>query len=199
MEARPDAGDRVAVVDGDGHAASRPTRKRLLQCRAARWASQASPASPHSRSSASRSRARSLDGRRELGLLDLDVVEADDRVDLDRVRVGLLAHDLAVDLALGWHVDDDVAGDAAPCSRAAGPARGPRSAAYACSTALDRREVRGRRGDAVLGVLAFADLDLAAAADAAAAADGVEIDTEPARGVEHRRARRRTGRAGPRA
>ena len=66
--------------------------------------------------------------RGEVRLLDLDEIEAHDRVDLDRVRVGLLAHDLAVDLALGRHVDDDVAGHG---GGAAEPAPGvrPRSTA----------------------------------------------------------------------
>ena len=67
--------------------------------------------------------------RREVGLLDLDVVEADDRVDLDRMRVGLLAHDLPVHLALGRHVDHELALDAARCSRAGGRRARPLSAA----------------------------------------------------------------------
>ena len=48
----------------------------------------------------------------EVGLAHLDVVQPHDRIDLDRVRVGLLAHDLAMQLALRRHVDDEVAGDA---------------------------------------------------------------------------------------
>ena len=52
---------------------------------------------------------------------------------------------------------------------------------------VDRGEMRGGRGDAVLRVLALGHLDLAAAADAAASADRVEVDAEAARGVEHRR------------
>ncbi len=50
-------------------------------------------------------------GGRQVGLAHLDVVQANDGVDLDRVRVGLLAHDLAVHLALRRHVDDEVTGD----------------------------------------------------------------------------------------
>ena len=57
-------------------------------------------------------------GRREVGLLDLDVVEADDGVDLDRMGVGLLAHDLAVHLTLGWHVDHELARDAGRAAEA---------------------------------------------------------------------------------
>ena len=47
----------------------------------------------------------------QVRLRNLDEVQPHDGVDLDRMRVGLLAHDLAVDLALGRHVDHDVAGD----------------------------------------------------------------------------------------
>ena len=43
------------------------------------------------------------------GSRDLDVIEAHDRVDLDRMRLGALAHDLPVDLAFGRHVDDEIA------------------------------------------------------------------------------------------
>ena len=49
----------------------------------------------------------------------------------------------------------------------------------------------------MLCVLALADLDLAAPADAAAAADRVDVDPEPPGGVEHGRAGLRTGLAGP--
>jgi hypothetical protein len=44
-----------------------------------------------------------------VGLLHLDKMQADHRVELDVVRLGLLAHHLAVDLAARGHVDDHVA------------------------------------------------------------------------------------------
>ena len=44
--------------------------------------------------------------------------------------------------------------------------------------------------DAELGELALADLDLAAPADAAAAADRIDVDAEAARRLEQRRAQR---------
>ena len=47
--------------------------------------------------------------RRELGRLDLDVMEPDDRVEVEVADVEALPDDLAVDLALGRDVDDDVA------------------------------------------------------------------------------------------
>ena len=40
---------------------------------------------------------------------DLDVIEADDRIDLDRMGLRALADDLPVDLAFGRHVDDEIA------------------------------------------------------------------------------------------
>ena len=56
-------------------------------------------------------------------------MEPDDRVELDRMRVGLLAHDLAVELALGWDVDDEIAGHACCAAEAAVRRARPRSAA----------------------------------------------------------------------
>ena len=43
-----------------------------------------------------------------VGLAHFDVVQADDRVELDLARIGILAHDLAMHLAFGWNVDHDV-------------------------------------------------------------------------------------------
>jgi hypothetical protein len=42
---------------------------------------------------------------------DFDIIEADDWVDLDRMRLRALADDLPVDLAFGRHVDDQIATD----------------------------------------------------------------------------------------
>ena len=44
-----------------------------------------------------------------VGLLHLDVVQAHDRIELDVVRFGGFAHHLPVHLAVGRHVDDEVA------------------------------------------------------------------------------------------
>ena len=44
-----------------------------------------------------------------VGRLHFDVVQAHHGVELDVVRLGGLAHDLAVHLAVGRHVDDDIA------------------------------------------------------------------------------------------
>ena len=110
------------------------------------------------------------------GRVDLDVVEAHDRVDDEAGQVHGLADDRAVDLALGGDVDDDVPEDV---RRAAQPrARDQRPAAVVVP--LRRAgggEVVGRRGDGVLGERAERRLHLAPAADAPAAAHRVQVDT----------------------
>ena len=65
---------------------------------------------------------------------DLDVVEADDRVDLDRMGLRALAHDLPMDLAFRRHVDDEIAADPGLASES--PARRKRSALFGVA-ALD--------------------------------------------------------------
>ena len=79
----------------------------------------------HSRSSASNSRARSPVGDARSGGVDLDVVEPDDRIDREVADGEVLAHDLAMDLALGRDVDEDVAADRRPCTTGGGRRRGP--------------------------------------------------------------------------
>ena len=65
-----------------------------------------------------------------VGLAHLDVVKAHDRIDLDRMGFGALAHHLAVDLAFGGHVDDEVAAGSSPDSRGGAPrASAPRLSA----------------------------------------------------------------------
>ena len=59
-------------------------------------------------------------------LADLDVIEADDRIDLDRMRLRALAHDLPMNLAFGRHVDDEIAAN--PGLAAEPSAGGERSA-----------------------------------------------------------------------
>ena len=78
----------------------------------------------------------------EIGLAHLDVVQPHDRVDLDRVGVGFLAHHLAMQLALGRHVDHEVAPDACV---AAEPAVGGEPAAFAVARLglAERGEVIG--------------------------------------------------------
>ena len=122
----------------------------------------------------------------ERWLRDLDVVQPHDRIDLDRVGVGLLPHDLAVDLGLGRHVDQQIAADLRVT-----PEPAVRGEAIAFAVALlglgERDQVVGRARDPVLRERAAHRHHLAAPADPAAPADRVEVDAERTGGVEHAR------------
>ena len=185
VEARPDAGDHRAVVHGDRDAPASPAQGLLQPRQDVRVALE-----PHQPPLALESIAQAPEIARRGGqirLLDLDVVKANDRVHLDRVRVCLLAHDLAMHLAFRGNVDHELPNDAG----------GAPEAPPGCETAVggvglldvaDGCQVRGGRDDRVLRVLALAHLDLAAAADAATAADRVDVDPEPPGRFEHGRA-----------
>ncbi len=147
------------------------------------WRSVSSPARPHSASSASCSRARSPDRRRELGRCHLDVVEPDDRVDLEVPDLDALAHDLAMDLALRRHVDERVAVETRRAAQAA--VRGePVDPGVLGLDLRGWRQVVGERRDPVLGERAETLAHLAAPADPASAADRVDVDAERSCGVE---------------
>ena len=121
-------------------------------------------------------------------LADLDVIEADDRIDLDRMRLRALADDLPMNLAFGRHVDDEVAANSGLAAEP--PAGGERSALRGVA-GLDlcrRRHMIGAGTDGVLGEVALRDVDLTAAANATPATDRIEIDAERARGFEQARA-----------
>ena len=74
--------------------------------------------------------------RGQLRWLDLDVVEPDDRVDREGPDVEVLADDLAMDLALGRDVDEDVAADRRGAGQPAVRAR-PLSLRYVVSSSLN--------------------------------------------------------------
>ena len=184
VETGPDAGDRVAVVDGDRDRPVPGAQRGLhrgQQVGIDRERVQA-PLVRERLAEAADVAARAA----QLGAFDLHVVEPHDRVDLDRVGVGLLADDLTVELALGWDVDDEVAGDGGNASEPA-PLGEPALGGVPRLDLVGRREVGRRRRDAVLGMLALRDLDLTATADATAAADRVEVHAESPRRVEERR------------
>ncbi len=124
-----------------------------------------------------------------VGLGDLDVVQPDHGVDLDRPDLGALSHDLLVDLALGRDVDHDVAEQ---LRLAAEPALGPEPAppAVAPLDLAEWRDVVARRADAMLGELALGDRHLAAPAQAPPATHQIDVDPERARDLEQRRAER---------
>ena len=115
---------------------------------------------------------------------DLDIVEADDRIDLDRMGLGALAHDLPVNLTFGRDVDDEIA---AHPGLAAEPSAGRKRAALRGVAGLDRspwRHMIGARMNGVLGEIALRDVDLTAATNTSPATDRVEIDAERARGFQ---------------
>ena len=120
-----------------------------------------------------------------VGLGDLDIMQANDRIDVYRMRLRALADDLAMHLALGRHINDEIAQDARLAAESA--ARRQR-AALVDPALLHRapwRHMIFRGKQRVLGEFTLGDIDLTAPADAAAAADRVEIDAEFARDLQH--------------
>ena len=89
-------------------------------------------------------------------LLHFDVVQADDWIQLDLARIGILAHDLAMDLAAGRNVHDHVALH----ERRAGETvtgRQPPPARVALLDLADGGNARSARAHAVLGEFALGD------------------------------------------
>src|SRR5947207_862601 len=111
-------------------------------------------------------------------------MEGDDRVDREFPDGDALAHDLAVDLALDRHVDEDVALDLGDAAQPPIGRKAPVAPVIELETAL-WGEVLRCRFDPVL--LKFPDplFDLAATAQPVAATHGVDVDPETASGVEH--------------
>ena len=183
VEARPDADDLAALVDRDGDPVRALLEGRLERADdlEVRLESGQLPLALERLEQPGEVARR----RRELRRRDLDVVEADDRVDDEVADVEALADDLAVDLALGRDVDEDVAADLGRARQA--PVR--RQALLVAVGRLERserREVPGLGHDAVLRELAESLGHLAAAADAAPAADRIDVHAERARRVEDR-------------
>ncbi len=115
---------------------------------------------------------------------DLDVVQPDDRIDFDRVRVEAFAHDLPMHLAFGGNINHEIATEP---GLTAEPATLFEGAALVGVTLLNRvpgRCVIRAGEDRVFGEIAVGDFNLAARANTAAAADGVEIDADFSRGFE---------------
>ena len=122
---------------------------------------------------------------------DLDIVERDHRIELDVPDLGTLAHELAVHLALGGHVDDQIA---LKRRLAAEPPAGLQALSLIkpCFNLARRGGVSSGRGDAVFREFPFAERDLAAPAKAASTADRIEVDAKLLGGLQHRRAQRKT-------
>ena len=126
----------------------------------------------------------------QVRLADLDVMQPHDRIDFDRMLLGALAHHLPVDLALRRHVDDEVAADFCLAAKTAAGREGSTLIGVSLFDLVPGARVFGARIDRVLGELPLGDFDLAAPADAAPAADRIEIDAERARRGEQARSGR---------
>ena len=124
-----------------------------------------------------------------VGLAHLDIVEPHHRIDFNRMRLGALAHDLAVHLRFGGHVDDEIAEDLRLAAEPPSRAQGAALVDIALLDIAPWRDMIERRNDVVLGELSNRHLDLAARANAATAADRVKIDTEFSRGGQNAGAR----------
>ena len=99
------------------------------------------------------------------------------------MRLGFFAHHLFVDLAAGRHVDDDIALHQRTAGQAA--AFGQRlGGAIGFFYGGNGRHMRGTGDNAVLGEFTFGHQHLAAAANTAPAADGIDVDTERAPGLQ---------------
>src|SRR5579872_7224575 len=120
-----------------------------------------------------------------VGLAHLDIVQAYDWVDLDWMGFGALAHDLAVHLRIRRHIDDEIAADFRLTAKTAAIRQRPPFVHITLFDRIPRRHMIDGRGHAVFGEMAARDFNLTASANAAAAADRIEIDAEPARRLQH--------------
>ena len=121
-------------------------------------------------------------------LLHLDVINTYNRVQLYVVNLGPLAHDLAVHLAVGWDIDDDITQNLGGATQAT---PGRQLLHFGRVTPLhiaERRQMLGAGGDTVLGEHALAEQDLAATAQGTPAADRIDVYTQRTGGLQHRSA-----------
>ncbi len=184
-ESRPDRDDLPLVAEGDGHGPAAGTHSGLHGLEHGKIGGGAGDAPLlGQRLLQAPEVARGL---AHVRLADRDRMQTHDGVDDDRPLLGGLSHDLTVDLALGRHVDGEVATDR---RLAAEPAPGRERAPLVDEALLDRApraRVVEPGFEGMLGEVAFGDVDLAAAADTAPAADGIEVDPEPAGRIEQAR------------
>ncbi len=186
MEARPDRGHVPAIVDRDRDAVARRLEGRLeapdeIEVHVEGLAVEA-PLRRQRRPEPGEVAA----GRLERRPLDFDLEQPDDGIDDEVANRHALPDDLAMDLALGRDVDEDVAVDRGPAAEPAVAGEAAQSVVLRL-VGTWRREAGARRPDAVLRELTLAGPDLAAAAQAAPAADRVEVDAEGSGSIEDRR------------
>ncbi len=124
-------------------------------------------------------------------LLDFDKVQADQRVEMDVMRLGFFAHHLFVDLAARRHVDHHIAlhlraaGQAAAFGQRLGRAIGFFYGGY-------RRQIGSVGNHAMFCKFAFGDQHLAAPANTAPAAHRIDVDAERAPGLQKGRTQGKT-------
>ena len=85
------------------------------------------------------------------GCLHLDIVQVHHRIQRDDAGVGGLAHDLAVHLAAGGHVDHQVAFDTGVSRTAGVPEASGLRRAYCCSAAVNAVTLAARELTPCLG------------------------------------------------
>ena len=105
-KARRDRDDVAALAQRDRDAFQPPARRVFCRSRSTLRSAAVSPI-PHCSRSAVLQAAQVARGIVHVGLANLDVTEAHDRIDFDRMALRALAHDLAMNLQFLRHVDDD--------------------------------------------------------------------------------------------
>ena len=140
VEARPAGGDPLALVDGHRDLPL-ALAQRLLQLPQRAQIDGQPPEAPL--------RLQRLLDPLEIAalpvhvrLLDLDIVQPGRGIELDRAHLGALPHHLLVHLAVGRHVDDDVALRAAPGRTAVAPPAGPSCPGSAARPPRTRSDAR---------------------------------------------------------
>ena len=124
-----------------------------------------------------------------VGFFDLDIMQADDGIDFDIAHFRALADDLFVNLAVRRDVDDQIAVDEAGTTETPVVLH-PALLLVPVFDLAEFGNVFRLALDLELGEIADARHDLAAAADAAPAADGIEVDAQLTCGLENRRSNR---------
>ncbi len=107
------------------------------------------------------------------------------------MRLGALAHDLPVHLAVGGNIDDQIADHPRLAAEPTSSRKGSPLRGIALLDGIEAGHVRFARLDRDLGIVPFLHDNLTAAANAAATADAVEIDAKLARRLENRGSRRK--------
>ena len=175
MEAGPDRGDVPPIVNRDRDAIAAGFEGRLERTDHLEIGDEAveSPLGLERGEDPGEVAAGRLEGR----ALDLDLVQADHGIDDEVTDRDALANDLAMDLALGRHIDEDVAVDRGAAAEATIRGKPAESVEFRF-VGPGRREMRAGRGDAVLRKLALTRSDLAAATQPAPAAHRIEVHAE---------------------